>query len=418
LFNSQFIKNTLTLSSGTFFSQVVLFILTPILSRIYHPETFGLLAIYLTIIAIFWNISSGKYELAIVLPKSSKEAINLLALSFILNIFFFIFSSILIIIATSYISIELNPILILVPFGIFLESMIYSINQFNIRNNKYNFIAYIKILRSLYICLIQMILYYLGIINLGLIWGVVIAGSLILLLLFFDFRSVFLDFKKSISMDSLTRTAIKYIRFPKFQSISSLLNAVSQSIPILLITPLFGTLIVGYYSMAQRFLKLPITLISDSIRQVFYKHGADLLNKDQDILPLYKKTTLSLFSISTPCVIISWFILPDLFGFLLGEHWIIAGEYSQIIIFWLYLAFINPPSVASIQLLGLQDKFFYYELLLLLARVFSILIGYKYYGDVLISLKLFTLVSVLFNILLIIFIYCKIKSRPINDKQN
>ena len=166
MFNSQFIKNTLTLSSGTFFSQVVLFILTPILSRIYHPETFGLLAIYLTIIAIFWNISSGKYELAIVLPKSSKEAINLLALSFILNIFYFIFSSILIIIATSYISIELNPILILVPFGIFLESMIYSINQFNIRNNKYNFIAYIKILRSLYICLIQMILYYLGIINL------------------------------------------------------------------------------------------------------------------------------------------------------------------------------------------------------------------------------------------------------------
>ena len=170
--------------------------------------------------------------------------------------------------------------------------------------------------------------------------------------------------------------------------------------------------------MAQRFLKLPITLISDSIRQVFYKHGADLLNKDQDILPLYKKTTLSLFSISTPCVIISWFILPDLFGFLLGEQWIIAGEYSQIIIFWLYLAFINPPSVASIQLLGLQDKCFYYELLLLLARVCSILIGYKYYGDVLISLKLFTLVSVLFNILLIIFIYYKIKSRPINDKQN
>ena len=229
---------------------------------------------------------------------------------------------------------------------------------------------------------------------------------------------MFLDFKESISKDSLTRTAIKYIKFPKFQSISSLLNAVSQSIPILLITPLFGTLIVGYYSMAQRFLKLPITLISDSIRQVFYKHGADLLNKDQDILPLYKKTTLSLFSISTPCVIISWFILPDLFGFLLGEQWIIAGEYSQIIIFWLYLAFSTPPSVASIQLLGLQDKFFYYELLLLLARVCSILIGYKYYGDVLISLKLFTLVSVLFNILLIIFIYYKIKSRPINDKQN
>ena len=407
MFKSQFFKNVLTLSSGTFISQLIIFVGTPILTRIYDPESFGILALYLSFVGIFWTISSGKYELAIVLPKERKDALNLLVLSIIVNIFFFFFCLLITFSFIKYFNLKL--IFVFIPFGIFIESLISSINQYNNRNKKYKYMSIVKIIRSIIVTLLQILFYYYGIKNFGLLWGLAIGSFISLVFLIIPYYQILINTFSKVSKDELIVVALDYIRFPKFQAFSAFLNAISQNSILLLLSLFYGPIIVGYYALAHRTLRIPIVLISDSVRQIFYKEGADLINNKRNILNIFNKTTITLLVISLPITLLVWNFLPSLFVFIFGNEWLITGEYAQILIFWLLFLFVNPPSIASIHLLGLQKEYMFYEILLLIFRAISIYIGYYFYSNVLISLQLFVLISVLFNILLISFIYFRIK---------
>jgi len=83
---SEFVRNVLTLTSGTALAQLIPLILAPFLSRIYDPEDFGRLALYLAIVQILGAISSGRYELAIMLPKKEKEGVQITLLSIVITI--------------------------------------------------------------------------------------------------------------------------------------------------------------------------------------------------------------------------------------------------------------------------------------------------------------------------------------------
>ena len=71
-----FARGAIVLSSGSAGAQLLLVLAAPILTRLYTPEDFGLLAIYTSLLALAGVISSLRYELAIPLPKEDEEAAN------------------------------------------------------------------------------------------------------------------------------------------------------------------------------------------------------------------------------------------------------------------------------------------------------------------------------------------------------
>ena len=73
----------MTLMSGTIIAQSILIFVTPILTRIYSPYEFGLFALYISIYSVIATISTGKYEIAIMAPKSDLGAKNVMELSII-----------------------------------------------------------------------------------------------------------------------------------------------------------------------------------------------------------------------------------------------------------------------------------------------------------------------------------------------
>ena len=85
---SEFSRNVLTLLTGTTIAQAIPIAVTPILTRLYTPEEFGLLALFIAITAILGSISNGRYELAIMLPHSDEDAINIAALALLITIVF------------------------------------------------------------------------------------------------------------------------------------------------------------------------------------------------------------------------------------------------------------------------------------------------------------------------------------------
>ena len=68
---SEFSKNVLTLMTGTTIAQAIPIAISPILTRIYSPEDFGVFVLYTAIVSLVTAISTGKYELAIMLPSLS-----------------------------------------------------------------------------------------------------------------------------------------------------------------------------------------------------------------------------------------------------------------------------------------------------------------------------------------------------------
>ena len=93
IFNNKLVKQTGTLASGTMLAQIIGLFATPVLSRYYLPEDFGLLGSILTLAGIVTVILSLKYEMAIVLTEKREETNSVVGLSLLIMIGLFIISS-------------------------------------------------------------------------------------------------------------------------------------------------------------------------------------------------------------------------------------------------------------------------------------------------------------------------------------
>ena len=88
IIDSEFSKNVIKLITGLSIAQLIPILVTPILTQFFSPEQFGTYGLYVSIYTILGVISSGKYDMAIMLPKNKKDSINIIAICFIFAIFF------------------------------------------------------------------------------------------------------------------------------------------------------------------------------------------------------------------------------------------------------------------------------------------------------------------------------------------
>ena len=69
------------LMAGTLISQLIPFLISPILTRIFTPQEFGAFGLYFSITMIFSVFITGRYEMAIMLPKDDRDSMSLVGLS-------------------------------------------------------------------------------------------------------------------------------------------------------------------------------------------------------------------------------------------------------------------------------------------------------------------------------------------------
>ena len=72
--NKVYYRNFLTMLSGNTLSQLIPFIIAPILSRIFSPEEFAVLANFMAIVGVIGIISTGRLEHAVPIPQDHKKA--------------------------------------------------------------------------------------------------------------------------------------------------------------------------------------------------------------------------------------------------------------------------------------------------------------------------------------------------------
>ena len=203
----------------------------------------------------------------------------------------------------------------------------------------------------------------------------------------------------------LKEVLIAYKKFPIYTSWATLINSTSQNIPALLLAVFFSPAIAGYYALATRVISLPVALIGNSVRQVYFQKATEIYNRGDHLFPIFIKTTLNLALLGLfPIVIIIIWGEP-LFAFVLGAEWGEAGRFAAILSFWLFFAFVNPPTVSNLLILKQNRIQLIWEILLLLFRVLALVVGAYIYDDVYITLGLFTIAGIIFNFLLIAYMF-------------
>ena len=78
---NRFARSVSFLAGGTAAGQAITVLAAPLLTRLYSPEDFGLLAVYTSLLMTIGVIASLRYQLAIPLPKSDEEAAHVVVLS-------------------------------------------------------------------------------------------------------------------------------------------------------------------------------------------------------------------------------------------------------------------------------------------------------------------------------------------------
>jgi len=342
---SEFSRNVLTLMTGTTIAQAIPVAISPILTRIYTPADFGLFALFVAITSIFASIASGRYELAIMLPKKDEDAINIFALGFILTsslalilfIIIFLFNNNL---AELLNNKEIGFWLYFIPVTVFFTGIFNLLNYFNIRRKKYKDIANATIIKSLVSATVQLSIGFIQNGVSGLISGQILSQ------MFANMKLLKNIIKDRILISRISKVKIialakKYKDFPKFSMWATLANTLSGSLANILISSFFSVATLGFYSLVQRVLSMPMSLIGNSIGQVFFQEASKEKQQTGRAISSFKKTVKKLIIIGVPSFGLLFFIVEDLFAFVFGEEWRIAGEYAEMLIPLFLIRFIS-----------------------------------------------------------------------------
>lgn len=344
-FKSEFTKNSFTLIIGTILAQAIPLILHPLLRRIYTPEDFGAMAVYLNIFSMITIVSALRYEATIVLPKNNNEAGNILSLTFILNI---IFSTIIFLIILFFkndivqfinFPLKYSNYLYFLPFACSIFGIYQSINYWLIRQKAFKASTTNKIIRRGIEGAVQ-----------GVLGFFKVPGGLFIGDLSGNFANVIAGirqiFKNKYDVRLVSRKKIiyvfkKYIDYPKFNVLPTLLSSAATILPFLFINKMYSTEIVGYLDLSRLVLSIPLIFIASTISQVFFQQTTEKKHNSLSIKKDLMNIMYLLLAVICIEILIILFLGPQLFGFVFGERYTVSGSFSQILIFSFVLNFIG-----------------------------------------------------------------------------
>lgn len=399
-----FRNNVLTLITGTAAAQALPVVFSPLLTRLYSPEQFGLFALFVAFSSIFAVLSTGRYELAIILPEKHKKAMNLLILATSLNLFLslllfiFIFSFRTDFEAIAWIN---NSILDFLPLGLLLIGLFQSLTYWFNRVKKYRELSFSRVWQAVFMVSFQLLFPVLFDIEQGLIVGYLIGLFLSIIILVVILVAQYRQYLR-FDLKSLLNIGGEYIQFPKFLVFSGFLNVASGQSPIILINKFFTSTYSGYYSLTLRVIAGPMGIIARAIGDVFRQEASEVFSSNGDCTDLFKGTLKKLLLISVLPFSIFYLIADELFVFVFGEAWAVAGVFAKILTPMFFFQFISSPLSSMYIIANKQREDLYLQIAIFSSAVGSFLLGVYFNQGIEVSLILF---SSFYSLIYLINIY-------------
>jgi len=406
----RFLKNFFFLIGANTITNLISFISMFFIAKFYSPKDFGIYSTFISFSSFLSVFATGKYELAIIIPKNLSHSSMIFFIGCLLNITFhlLIFLIIFLLKIFNLFSFLENEYIKFVPIGSFFVACFNLLIYFCNRLEYYNIIAKSYFFKTITMVLIQNI-------------GIFFQPNYIYLILSFVFSYIiatvylysiigsklYFSFKKDIL--KLKILAKKYSKFIKYKTFQTIIGKLSNDMIIIITSYCFSYQEAGFVSMVYRLLGTPMGLVSQSLGFIFYKSLAQRYIIDKTTLVNYYLLTLKrliLFMVFVSLLLS--LIINFVVNTFLKEKWEPIIEFSEILFPIFFLGSIGSVLSYVVNLFQKQDIALLLEIIMFLLRGLSLLIG-VIYENIYIGLILVTLTSSSLTIYRIYWYYRIIK---------
>ena len=374
---NHFIRSVLMMGAGSAMAQALAISFSPLLTRLYTPADFGKLALFSSILALYFPFCSLKLEMAIPLESDEKKANSLTDLCLFLlwvntglaSLFVFLFAEI---IAQSLGFPALAPYLWCLPLAVLGGGATQILTSRATRDRHYNFVSRAITIRAGGQGLLQTLLAVLF-----------TAGAPFLILgLTFSHLAAAFSLRRSLKRPpfvyapkSWRTIAGQHRNFIYYSILGSFLGVAS----IHAIPPLLAALIdlesMGHFSLAMRMLGMPAMLIGSAIAQVFYPEAARIKEDRHASALMLGSLAIRLLSLALCIYGLLAIHAVEIFVFVFGEPWKIAGELAVILSLGFLANFVSSPLSSYVYLHQRQRQQLLFSFLILMARTGAVTLG-------------------------------------------
>ncbi|MCW7549448.1 oligosaccharide flippase family protein [Photorhabdus sp. APURE] len=380
-------KNISGLLLSSLFSQILLLLSTPVLTRLFSPEELGIYASFSSLLSVFAVGACLRYEFSISASEKTRETNSLVTLSCIIPITISLI--VIIVFAISHIpeKIIIGNYLYYIPLGIITYGFYRAVSFKSIREKQYHALSITKITQTVAMISTQIIG---GIAHLGassLILGQILGQSLGVL--FLSKRSQYRLIINKPEFRKIKLLAHKYYKFPVYDFPAALINTLSNELPQLFIMSTYGLKSAGFYLIAARISGAPITLLSQTVSSILQGYL-----KDTSISPFFKikKTFHCLTGIAILFAIVTYFAGIPIITFIFGEGWHESGKYLLCLIPHLCGQIIYSSLSIYLSIYEHQKSNLFIQTTSIILRLIALFAGYLL-GDIYLTLLLFSLTS-------------------------
>jgi len=372
-----FARNVGVLTGGTAFAQGLAVLALPLLTRLYSPEDFSLLAVYVAIIGIATVVSCLRYNIAIPLPEDDADGMALLAVALIAATGISALLALPVLLAPARTAALLGqpglaPYLWMVPLGVFLASAYNALQYWASRKKRFGLVTRTRMTRAVGGIGTQAAIGAAAPSPFGLLFGHMLYGGLGVIGLARDLWRRDRPLLRRQDAARLRAQATAYRRFPVWSVPEAVFNTAGLQLPIILIAAAAAGPEAGFLMLAMRVMGLPMGLVGSSVAQVFIAEAPARL-RDGTLAAFTRRTMWTLFRTGAPPLVAVGALSPLLFPPVFGAEWARAGWLVAWMTPWFVLQFVASPVSMVLHVTGRVALAMGLQALGLLLRVGAVL---------------------------------------------
>lgn len=350
---SPFAMAALALAGGTALAQAVPILVSPVLTRLYTPHDFGQLSLFTALVSSVGMAASGRYDMAMLLPRRGGPARQLFGLAIWVSSAFSAAYLLLLLLAPDLArrllgAEDLGGWLYVVPFLLFFTAARTTLGYW--ANRAANFRALVKAqwAQALLASAISLALGAAGIGFSGLLLGNILGvlGAAVMLLGVFRGEIGLPTLKWTRAKAALAR---RYRDYPLYSASSAVVDGVTLTLPVFFLAQYFPASTLGYFALVVRVANAPLSFVSSAVSQVNLKKVVQLLHEGHSVPAHLARlgALLALFAAIPTTVLVA--TAPWLFRHLFGPSWEEAGSYLQILMPSLAVRFVASTLSGTIE---------------------------------------------------------------------
>jgi O-antigen/teichoic acid export membrane protein len=375
----EFNRGVTVLAGGTAIGQAIAILASPVLTRLYGPADFGVVAVYTSIVGIVGALAAFSYHQAIPLLEDDAEAAQALGVSMISTLVTTVMMAVVLAVVGGRFAVLLEapalvPYLWMIPLGVMGLSSYEVLTQWAVRNKTFSAIAGTGVAKGITQAGTQLGLGVGGLAPFGLLFGQLIgqwtgSGSLL--------RQAIKDSRaalQTITPAGMRAAASRWQRFPRYTTPSVLVNVVGINAPPLLLSYYFGGAVTGLYALGSRVVMMPVSLVAKSVSQVFVASAPSYLREGrlgQEVELLFGR----MLRLALAPVAILAIAAPAMFSVIFGAEWREAGAYVRWLSPWLLIVFVGFPLAPLVSVLERQKAGLVFQGSLTIMRVAALVAG-------------------------------------------